>query len=199
MRRKLVYGVTRELFTYSLWFRPGPRKSIVSPITSRLTGHCRNRQSSLSPLTPFLPLPKYFDSEWSYAQYRIPTQAAHISLSSTSSVRSSHTDIAADEKCVVGWITVAPELPGVAPEFQLIVLTYSGGWYRLALPPKGPQASPAVAGSPSSVSRPRTSSISSVASLPEKGKGKEREKERKGSRDLVLQEYRKYGRWDGWG
>lgn len=166
-----------------------------------LLSPCRNRQSSLSPLTPFLPLPKYFDSEWSYAQYRIPTQAAHISLSSTSSVRSSHTDIAADEKCVVGWITVASEDTGVAPEFQLVVLTYSGGWYRLALPPKGSQASPSAAGSPlksSSVSRQRTSSVSSIASLPEKGKGKEREKERKGSRELVLQEYRKYGRWDGW-
>lgn len=162
----------------------------------------RNRQSSLSPLTPFLPLPKYFDSEWSYAQYRIPTQAAHISLSSTSSVRSSHTDIAADEKCVVGWISVASEVTGVASEFQLVVLTYSGGWYRLALPPKGSQASSPVAGSPPkspSVSRPRTSSVSSVTSLPESGKGKERERERKGSRELVLQEYRKYGRWDGWG
>ena len=163
---------------------------------------CRNRQSSLSPLAPFLPLPKYFDSEWSYAQYRIPAQATHISLSSTSSVRSSHTDLAADEKCVVGWITVASELAGVAPEFQLVVLTYSGGWYRLALPPKVSQVSPLVAGSPPkspSEARQRTSSISSIMSLPEKGKGKEREKERKGSRELVLQEYRKYGRWDGWG
>ena len=172
----------------------------LAPVS--LLSSCRNRQSSLSPLTPFLPLPKYFDSEWSYAQYRIPAQAAHISLSSTSSVRASHTDIAADEKCVVGWITIAAELAGDAPEFQLVVLTYSGGWYRLALPPKGSRASSPAAASPPkspSVSRPRTSSISSVASLSEKGKGKEREKERKGSRELVLQEYRKYGRWDGWG
>ena len=156
----------------------------------------------MSPLTPFLPLPKYFDSEWSYAQYRIPTQASHISLSSTSSVRSSHTDLAADEKCVVGWITVPSQLAGAAPEFQLVVLTYSGGWYRLALPLKASQASPLVAGSPPkspSEPRQRTSSVSSITSLPEKGKGKEREKERKGSRELVLQEYRKYGRWDGWG
>ena len=161
----------------------------------------RNRQSSLSPLTPFLPLPKYFDSEWSYAQYRIPTQAAHISLSSTSSVRSSHTDIAADEKCAVGWITVDSGLAEAVPEFQLVVLTYSGGWYRLALPPKVSQALHVAAlpqNSPSTT-RPRTSSTSSVASLPEKGKGKERERERKGNRELILQEYRKYGRWDGWG
>ncbi|KAJ3521250.1 hypothetical protein NM688_g9039 [Phlebia brevispora] len=40
-----------------------------------------NRQSTFSPLTSYLPLPKYFESEWSYAQYRIPAQSAHISLS----------------------------------------------------------------------------------------------------------------------
>ncbi|KAG8218768.1 arginine-tRNA-protein transferase [Butyriboletus roseoflavus] len=178
---------------YGVAFRPDEKEVGVWSdkgtvhVFSLVSSGASNRQSSLSPLTPFLPLPKYFDSEWSYAQYRIPTQAAHISLSSTSSVRSSHTDIAADEKCVVGWITVASEVAGVAPEFQLVVLTYSGGWYRLALPPKGSQASPPVAGSPPKsplVSRQRTSSVSSVTSLPENGKGKEREKERKGS--LIL-------------
>ncbi|KAF8558859.1 hypothetical protein OG21DRAFT_1404346 [Imleria badia] len=193
---------------YGVAFRPDEKEVGVWSdkgtvhIFSLVSSGASNRQSSLSPLTPFLPLPKYFDSEWSYAQYRIPTQASHISLSSTSSVRSSHTDLAADEKCVVGWITVPSQLAGAAPEFQLVVLTYSGGWYRLALPLKASQASPHVAGPPPkspSESRQRTSSISSVTSLPEKGKGKEREKERKGSRELVLQEYRKYGRWDGWG
>ncbi|KAI9574554.1 SVP1-like protein 2 [Boletus coccyginus] len=192
---------------YGVAFRPDEKEVGVWSdkgtvhIFSLVSSGASNRQSSLSPLTPFLPLPKYFDSEWSYAQYRIPTQAAHISLSSTSSVRSSHMDLAADEKCVAGWIKVASELAGVAPEFQLVVLTYSGGWYRLALPPKASQVSPPVAGSPpkpSPLSRQRTSSVSSVASLPGKGKGKEREKERKGNHELVLQEYRKYGRWDGW-
>ncbi|KAH0840053.1 hypothetical protein J3R83DRAFT_1020 [Lanmaoa asiatica] len=184
---------------YGVAFRPDEKEVGVWSdkgtvhVFSLVSSGASNRQSSLSPLAPFLPLPKYFDSEWSYAQYRIPTQAAHISLSSTSSVRSSHTDIAADEKCVVGWITVTSELAGVAPDFQLVVLTYSGGWYRLALPPKGSQASPAFVGSPPkspSASRQRTSSISSVASLPEKGKGKEREKERKGSLILWCKSFR---------
>jgi len=191
---------------YGVAFRPDEKEVGVWSdkgtvhIFSLVSSGASNRQSSLSPLTPFLPLPKYFDSEWSYAQYRIPTQAAHISLSSTSSVRSSHTDIAADEKCAVGWIKVDSELAEVASEFQLVVLTYSGGWYRLALP-KVSQASHVAASPPNSPSstRPRTSSASSVASLPEKGKGKERERERRGNRELVLQEYRRYGRWDGWG
>lgn len=150
----------------------------------------------------FFALAQDFDSEWSYAQYRIPTQAAHISLSTTS-IRSPQTDLAADEKCVVGWITIGPDDSRAPSEFQLVVLTYSGGWYRLALPSKGTQPTPAMAGTPPrspTASRQRTSSVSSVTSLStERGKGKEREKDKKGSRELVLQEYRKYGRWDGWG
>lgn len=166
-----------------------------------------NRQSSLSPLAPFLPLPKYFDSQWSYAQYRIPAQAAHISLSSTSSVRSPATDLVADEKCVVGWIKIPSETEEPLQEYQLITLTYSGGWYRLSLPLKGPLADhsdlsgtsqdPSHRASP--VPRQRTFSVSSISSAPEKGKGKEREKERRDGHDLILEEYRKYGRWDGWG
>ncbi|KIM68641.1 hypothetical protein SCLCIDRAFT_104591 [Scleroderma citrinum Foug A] len=166
-----------------------------------------NRQSSLSPLSPFLPLPKYFDSQWSYAQYRIPAQAAHISLTSTSFVRSPGTDLAADEKCVVGWIKVPSPAQEPIHEYQLIALTYSGGWYRLSLPLKGPYTQPSNQGggilseSPkaASVARRRTPSISSITSVSDKGKGKERERDRKDSRDLVLEEYRKYGRWDGWG
>ncbi|KAF9247187.1 WD40-repeat-containing domain protein [Melanogaster broomeanus] len=187
---------------YGVAFRPDEKEVGVWSdkgtvhVFSLVSSGASNRQSSLSPLAPFLPLPKYFDSEWSYAQYRIPTQAAHLSLSSTSSVRSSNTDLAADEKCVVGWI-----------KYQLIALTYSGGWYRLSLPIKGSQGPHASAGSSpmtgsppkaSSVPRQRTSSVSSVISLSDKGKGKERDKDRRDSRDLILQEYRKYGRWDGW-
>lgn len=163
----------------------------------------RNRQSSLSPLAPFLPLPKYFDSQWSYAQYRIPAQAAHISLSSTSSVRSSGADLAADEKCVVGWIKGPTHKEGSSEDYQLIALTYSGGWYRLLLPRSSNQpsnAGSALTDSPSqsaSAFRQRSSSITSVTSASEKVKGKEhRSKE---SHELVLEEYHKYGRWDGWG
>src|ERR1700761_990718 len=67
-----------------------------SPIPSQLYNcyyvHRSNRQSTFSPLTPYLPLPKYFESEWSYAQYRIPTQSSHISLSATS-VRSPTSEV----------------------------------------------------------------------------------------------------------
>lgn len=203
-RRKLLCGVIKGLSTYFPSHPQVDRTRFYSDCacTSLRLFH-RNRQSSLSPLSPFLPLPKYFDSQWSYAQYRIPAQAAHISLTSTSSVRSPGTDLAADEKCVVGWITVPTSTQESIHEYQLVALTYSGGWYRLSLPHKGPYAQPSnqIIESPkaTSVVRQRTPSISSITSVSDKGKGKERERERKDGRDLVLVEYRKYGRWDGWG
>ena len=93
-------------------------------------------------------------------------------------------------------------------EYQLVALTYSGGWYRLSLPqgtsnvPSSSTAASPLSTSPpktSPLSRPRTSSVSSIASRVEKGKDRERDRDRKDNRELVLQEYRKYGRWDGWG
>jgi hypothetical protein len=169
----------------------------------------RNRQSSLSSLTPFLPLPKYFGSEWSYAQYRIPAQSSHISLSS-SSPRSPTADIPDEERCVVGWIEVPNEDSErrSAVEYQLVALTYTGGWYRLSLPSKGvlntaPTPSPpiSISGSPPRLTpmRRRTASGSSVISRLDKGKEKEREREGKESWECVLQEFRRFGRWDGWG
>ncbi|KAJ7068158.1 SVP1-like protein 2 [Mycena amicta] len=164
-----------------------------------------NRQSTLSSLTPYLPLPKYFESEWSYAQYRIPTQSAHISLSATS-IRSPPPEVD-EERCVVGWI----EAPGdaVGPvEYQLIALTYAGGWYRLSLPKVASAAASATdltrAGSPASppkATHQRTSSgSSSVPSRLDKGKQKDKKDgSQKQSRKCVLQEFRRFGRWDGWG
>ncbi|KAJ7636611.1 hypothetical protein FB45DRAFT_1138370 [Roridomyces roridus] len=92
-----------------------------------------NRQSTFSPLTPYLPLPKYFQSERSYAQYRIPVQSAHISLSQTSSMRAPPSDVD-EERCVVGWIEAPGTEEGGWVEHQLVALTYAGGWYRLLLP-----------------------------------------------------------------
>jgi hypothetical protein len=165
-------------------------------------------------LTPFLPLPKYFDSEWSYAQFRIPSQSSHISLSSASA-RLPTEDVPDEERCTVGWIENPPsaESGSASPvEHQLIALTYTGGWYRLSIPSSNSQASHtfpapqtprnATSSSPPksvhhSPAAPRTSSGSSVIGRPEKGKEKDRgEKE---SRDCVLQEFRRFGRWDGWG
>jgi hypothetical protein len=174
----------------------------------------RNRQSTFSPLTPFLPLPKYFGSEWSYAQYRIPVRSAHIALSSTT--RSSEDDFPDEERCVVGWIRGPPEdalQPSNTPNYQLIALTFTGGWYRLALPklaasglkaigsptlgpsplPGSPPKTPIMARAPRSISG------SSAISRVDKGKEKEREKDHKERRECTLKEYRRYGRWDGWG
>jgi hypothetical protein len=202
---------------YGVAFRPDERELCVWSdkgtvhVFALVSSGTSNRQSTFSPLTPFLPLPKYFDSEWSYAQYRIPAQSSHISIS-TPSPRSPTADVADEERCTVGWIETP--VPGnsqssqrPATEHQLVALTYTGGWYRLSLPNSGtsstPPASPsrgvAISGSPPkfpSIPRSRTSSNSSA--IGRMDKGKEKEKEGKESRECALQEYRKFGRWDGW-
>ncbi|KAG5343040.1 hypothetical protein C0989_000030 [Termitomyces sp. Mn162] len=197
---------------YGVAFRPDEQelcvwsdKGTVHVFTLVASGPS-NRQSTFSPLTPFLPLPKYFDSEWSYAQYRIPSQSSHITLSAPVS-RSPMEDVPDEERCVVGWINVAlsdESAQGGAPEYQLVALTYVGGWYRLSLPQHRSSRSSSLANPvPSSsartpTTRHRLSSASSVTGR-DKGKEKEQEKEGKESRDCVLQEFRRFGRWDGWG
>ncbi|KAJ3823672.1 SVP1-like protein 2 [Lentinula raphanica] len=163
-----------------------------------------NRQSTFSPLAPYIPLPRYFESEWSYAQYRIPTQSSHISLSATTSSRSATEDVPDEERCVVGWIAV-PAQASMPTEYQLVALTYAGGWYRLSIPntKSHPSSSSSSSSSPPRGLHGRSPSISSTRS--EQGysrKGKEKEKDK--SKDskasqCQLQEFRRYGRWDGWG
>ncbi|KIK65375.1 hypothetical protein GYMLUDRAFT_70485 [Collybiopsis luxurians FD-317 M1] len=153
-----------------------------------------NRQSTFSPLTPYLPLPKYFESEWSYAQYRIPTQSSHISLSATHASRAATEDVPDEERCVVGWIEVSSEDTSVPKQYQLIALTYTGGWYRLSIPNTA-SSSPS---SPPKGTHARASSITSTRSeRSRKGKGKEKEKDPE-AHLCKLQEFRRYGRWDGW-
>ncbi|KAI0720234.1 WD40-repeat-containing domain protein [Cerioporus squamosus] len=219
---------------YGVAFRPDERevcvwsdKGTVHVFALTPGSGASNRQSTFSPLTQYLNLPKYFDSEWSYAQYRIPSQSAHISISAQPA-KSPTADVVDEEKCVVGWIQVSPEEqlePGrpMPFEYQLVALTYTGGWYRLSLPTSSqtaaasspspsfpsshsPVPSPSVqvplSRSPPSVRtmpvpRPRSASGSSFTSRPDKGK--EREREEKPGRECILREFRRFGRWDGWG
>ncbi|KAJ7047486.1 SVP1-like protein 2 [Mycena alexandri] len=199
---------------FGVAFRPDERELCVWSdkgtvhVFNLVVSGASNRQSTLSPLVSYLPLPKYFESEWSYAQYRIPAQSSHISLSQTS-IRSPTAEVD-EERCVVGWIEAPDENLSSGPvEYQLVALTYAGGWYRLSLPNASSSKAKAAsthAGSssspkPTSMPRQRTSSGSSVLSRFDKGKGKEKEKKdgEKQSRKCVLEEYRRFGRWDGWG
>lgn len=177
----------------------------------------RNRQSKFSPLKPFIPLPKYFESEWSYAQYRIPVQSAHISLSSTTRSSADTEDMVEEERCTVGWIQAPSDDDPTQPseqEYQLIALTYNGGWYRLGLPKftdsKAKRSSGVFPSSASTAtSPPKASYVSRAASISgssvasgrgDKGKGKEKERDTpKETRNCTLHEFRRYGRWDGWG
>jgi WD repeat-containing protein 45 len=227
---------------YGIAFRPDERELCVwsdkgtihvFAITSGTGGSSSNRQSTFSPLAPFLPLPKYFESEWSYAQYRLPTQSAHIALSQTS-IRTpgKDPDVPDEERCVVGWIEAPSRQPGAELEHQLLALTWTGGWYRLGLPAShDSRVTPAASSSPlaGTSSTPGSPGIPgrtplgstpmpppSVTSLAKSGvkraksisgtvlsggrseKGKERERENKEGSDCVLEEFRRFGRWDGW-
>ncbi|EPQ59318.1 hypothetical protein GLOTRDRAFT_70634 [Gloeophyllum trabeum ATCC 11539] len=204
---------------YGVAFRPDEKelcvwsdKGTVHVFTITANSGQANRQSTFSALTPFLPLPNYFGSEWSYAQYRLPAQSPHASIETQAS-RAPKLNVADEERCVVGWIQVPSDRPSPdrdAPlEHQLVALTYSGGWYRLSLPKSGSASTASVASPSSGVSasaapprsismhRPRSSSGSSFSSRTEKGK--EKEKEGKESHECALKEFRRYGRWDGWG
>ncbi|QRV72523.1 WD repeat protein [Ceratobasidium sp. AG-Ba] len=113
-----------------------------------------------------------------------------------------------------------PPEPVPATEYQLIALTYSGGWYRLSLPPVAGAISPSETrpGTPA-LGRPGGSVLSSSpkdhsvlsgsgarARGTEGGRGADKGKEKEGkepkekqSRQCVLEEFRRFGRWDGWG
>lgn len=106
-----------------------------------------NSKSTFSPLSPYIRLPKYFESEWSYSQYRIPSQSAHITLSTAGQKRPETADVPDEERCVVGWIEHD------SGQYQMIALTYIGGWYRLSIPnPNDPVTSPSTSPKLSSAS-----------------------------------------------
>ncbi|EJD01438.1 WD40 repeat-like protein [Fomitiporia mediterranea MF3/22] len=244
---------------YGVAFRPDEQevccwsdKGTVHVFSLATGSSSLNRQSAFSPLTPFISLPRYFDSEWSYAQYRIPSQKTHIALSAgTSSGRLADVQ---DERCTVAWVQVPPPestlpstittpaprkgedkgkgrqpeaAPPPPPEYQMIALTYSGGWYRIALP-SSPSANTSATGAGSAtIARTPSLSGAGVSHMPShrerrssggssivtgrnaatartaKGKGKEREGDEKdkekAGRECTLQEFRRFGRWDGWG
>lgn len=216
----------------------------------------RNLQSTLAPLKDYVKLPSYFGSEWSYAQYRIPAQRSHIALSAAAAAQAAASsipsgeyagntarlaDVAADERCVVAWIPAPPPAP--PDEYQLVALTYSGGWYRIGLPSSseataasGSGAAGTAAGSSASTvagggaggpasprkqprpltpslvptsyiartnPRPRSASGSTAAGTSARPRLTDREERERGSekssRACVLLEFRRFGRWDGWG
>ncbi|PVF96264.1 hypothetical protein CPB86DRAFT_775869 [Serendipita vermifera] len=111
---------------------------------------------------------------------------------------------------------IARPLP--EPEYQLVALTFTGGWYRLSSPGKdlrdGSEVEDAYRkSSQARAANRRSDGASSVGrtSSPEPGKKRQTEHLRQGesssrrnsdSQDTSkcqLEEFRRFGRWDGWG
>lgn len=179
-------------------------------------------------------LPKLLGSEWSYAQYRLPAQPPSSNLAALGTQAMDPTaERVEEERCTVAWIKVPvddPPAPLPAPsaqpsraikptskspatEYQLVALTYSGGWYRLSLPPVAgstsqPESRP---GTPSggrasgSVLSSSPNDVSVLSGATGRGRGGEgaakegKEGKEKQSHQCVLEEFRRFGRWDGWG
>ncbi|KAJ8523527.1 hypothetical protein ONZ45_g41 [Pleurotus djamor] len=208
--RELRRG-TNKADIYGLAFRPDEREICVWSdngtvhVFAVLGSDSANRQSPFSLLSTYgVPHPKYFDSEWSYAQYRIPTQSSHISLSSASGRTRPPSEFPDEDRCVAGWVSLPRTDQQRDPEYQLIALTYGGCWYRLSLPgarsgssSPSPLSKPLVSGSPPkhpAITRTRNPSISSSSSRTSKGKDKDRGKEKEGT-DCVLEEFRRFEFW----
>lgn len=130
-------------------------KSFKVP-TDLLTRSDRTRQKQFALLKPYLP--KYFSSEWSHSQFRLPPPAPTasrlpFSLSAAASANSAGPPTVEDDVCLCIWVdhidTMTPgqDIPGGSskgkgvqdiqernsPEPQIVALTRSGGWYRISL------------------------------------------------------------------
>jgi WD repeat-containing protein 45 len=232
-----------------------------------------NRLSALRQVAAFVPGTNYLNSEWSYAQYRLPTPSAHQahSLSTTNRLGTAHPDAGDEERWTVGWITLAPDttpqsspakgpigLPSIhkgkgranqpgsplrgaaerpsplspsfkssrprvkqptQPEYQLIALTFTGGWYRLSLPHPNEPADRAGTPEPyqgkkrpnprpgeSKTPTERSGSPQLAAKrLGDQRKHGDASKRRSSDAQVAdtsrchLEEFRRFGRWDGWG
>jgi hypothetical protein len=211
----------------------------------------------------------YLKSEWSYAQFKLPTPPAHVShsLSQTNRLGIAHPDAGDQERWTVGWIAMPPDitpqsspkkgpvpLPSIhgqgkvrpaspslssyraspksptsplrpnaklppEPEYQLVALTFTGGWYRLSLPNKDPRDGAEVEdayrkSSQARAANRRSDGASSAGrtSSPQPGKMSKRQGDhvRQGESSsrrnsegdtskCQLEEFRRFGRWDGWG
>ncbi|KAF8493517.1 WD40-repeat-containing domain protein [Gautieria morchelliformis] len=181
--RAVIYGVAfkRDESEICVW----SDKGTIHVFRLGVNDGAGNRQSALAPLSPFFRLHKYFDSEWSYAHFRLPSPSSHISLSPSPSITAPKDETIEDERCTVCWIEVPFPEHSSEPnrvEHQLVALTYSGGWYRLALPsamspssntthPPSTILTPSVAPSMSSSLPPTTGSPRSYPSPLPRGPG----------------------------
>ncbi|KIM25202.1 hypothetical protein M408DRAFT_331305 [Serendipita vermifera MAFF 305830] len=267
---------------YGVAFRPDERECCAW--SDKGTVHVfslerSNRLSALRQATSFLPggIGKIIDSEWSYAQYRLPTPSAHQahSMSQTNRLGTAHPDAGDEERWMVGWITLPSDttpqsspakgpvpLPSIhnkgkgrmqplgsplrgpgdrpsplspsrssragvtspsLPDYQLVALTFTGGWYRLSLPnqsePTDRSSTPEPYQGSGGAKRSAPRQPESIAPSERTGSGspqlatkrladqKRRDSSRRRGSDAQvndtnqchLEEFRRYGRWDGWG
>ncbi|GEM06484.1 SVP1-like protein 2 [Rhodotorula toruloides] len=215
-----VWGARSSYLVKEL--RRGTDWAEIFGISFRADGGAVANQLSL--LRPYLP--KYFSSEWSHSQFRLPPPAPPasrlpFSLSNPSPYpatpftrapkgegegRAAPLTVEDDVCLSTSYIPSSP-LPSAGQqkktESQLVAITHSGRWYRIAFDPvmeekggkgKG-KASDAGGGGPSGSSTPR----SSIGAAGKRASGKNREDSgpvglgKDSTSDCRLVEYRRFG------
>ncbi|KIO25025.1 hypothetical protein M407DRAFT_25665 [Tulasnella calospora MUT 4182] len=114
-----------QAFIYGIAFRPDEAeicvwsdKGTIHIFKIHDSEGAGNRVSAFSSLSAYLP--KYVGSEWSYAEFRLPSSSKHIALSAASAgtvIQAPDPDAAEEEKATVGWIQVSlpPSIPPPPP------------------------------------------------------------------------------------
>ncbi|KAG8980972.1 hypothetical protein FRB90_007366 [Tulasnella sp. 427] len=145
-----------QAFIYGIAFRPDEAeicvwsdKGTVHIFKIHDSEGAGNRVSAFSSLSAYLP--RYVGSEWSYAEFRLPSSSKHIALSAASAgtvTQLPDPDAAEEEKAMVGWI-----------QAQVPSTTYNPA-----------PAVPSLSSSPSSKSsrRPSSSAVPTAAAPPPK-------------------------------
>ena len=163
-------------------------------------------------LKPYLP--KYFSSEWSHSQFRLPAPASppsrlpysllnpsnHPSSAFSSAGTSTATSAPTveDDLCICAWIDVPPDdgqnerpTPSDFRSSQLVAITRSGGWFRIAFDSE-PMSNADLKGkgrASEQRSGPRTGAKATEGVI---GLDKD------STSDCRVVEYRRFGQKDGW-
>ncbi|GAA5980380.1 hypothetical protein JCM10908_001633 [Rhodotorula pacifica] len=190
------------------------RKKDGAPQQEPASGASTPRQKQLSMLKPYLP--KYFSSEWSHSQFRLPAPAPPasrlpFSLSNPSNYPSTAFSSSGaagaanaaptveDDVCICAWIdgnrdSARSATNNTASDFQsaqLVAITRSGGWFRIAFdsepPPKSDPKGKGRATDERPGSRAGTKVSEGVIGL-----------DKDSTSDCRVVEYRRFGQKDGW-
>ncbi|KWU45386.1 WD40 repeat-like protein [Rhodotorula sp. JG-1b] len=159
--------------------------------------HKKDAEKQLSMLKPYLP--KYFSSEWSHSQFRLPAPASPPSRLPAGTSTATSAPTVEDDVCICAWIDVPPddgqnERSAPSSDFrssQLVAITRSGGWFRIAFDSE-PMSNADLKGKGRASEQRSGPRIGAKALEGVIGLDKD------STSDCRVVEYRRFGQKDGW-